>query len=162
MDTACNIFRCLCSLIANIFHCLIFSNPYSKVRYPFAYAHTCSYLEKIADCLKEGGAWFNLGPLLYHYRADEFSRPPPLPSRGKHGRPAGGSSRKPARNSLSVELTYEELKAVLPRYGLRLVEERVGLRCNYCQDKDSMKKRVFDCVFFVCVKGPPAAGLDGP
>jgi len=38
-----------------------------------------SFLETIYHCLKDGGVWINLGPLLYHYAeySDEPSIEPP-------------------------------------------------------------------------------------
>lgn len=39
-----------------------------------------TYLERIFHCIKEGGTWINLGPLLYHYSdlSDENSIEPPF------------------------------------------------------------------------------------
>ena len=54
-----------------------------------------AYLRTISQLLKPGGVLLNLGPLLYHY---------------------GDMA-----HEVSIELSYEELKATLPHFGLRLV-----------------------------------------
>lgn len=50
------------------------------------------YLRTISRVLENGGYWVNFGPLLYHF-AD-------------------------MRGELSIELSYEELKAAMPYYGM--------------------------------------------
>jgi len=84
------------------------------------------YMRTISRILKDGGYWINFGPLLYHYAdmADE----------------------------LSIELTYEEIKAAMPAFGFELVNEQLHLPANYTTDVHSMFKQSYDCVFFTCKK----------
>ncbi|XP_063051849.1 carnosine N-methyltransferase isoform X2 [Engraulis encrasicolus] len=52
------------------------------------------YIETIWNILKPGGIWINLGPLLYHFEN--------------------------MANELSIELSYEDMKAAILKYGFEL------------------------------------------
>ncbi|CAB1319486.1 unnamed protein product [Coregonus sp. 'balchen'] len=69
------------------------------------------YVETIWNILKPGGVWINLGPLLYHFEN--------------------------MANELSIELSYEDVRAAILKYGFHL---------------ESMLKYLYDCVFFVARK----------
>eukprot|EP00792_Barthelona_sp_PAP020_P005806 TRINITY_DN2806_c0_g2_i1.p1 TRINITY_DN2806_c0_g2~~TRINITY_DN2806_c0_g2_i1.p1 ORF type:complete len:385 (+),score=82.94 TRINITY_DN2806_c0_g2_i1:39-1157(+) len=83
------------------------------------------YLEKNYDLLNENGVWINLGPLQWHW-----SDVPGL---------------------MSIELTWEEIKMILPKVGFELVVEDF-MECRYCQNPHSLVQRRFDCVYFICKK----------
>jgi len=84
------------------------------------------YLKVITYILKPGGHLVNLGPLLYHF---EDSNTDP-----------------------SIELTYEELRSVLPHFGLKMIKEERGLKATYTRNCDSMLRMHYECVLFVCEK----------
>mmetsp|Transcript_27342 Transcript_27342/g.73946 ORF Transcript_27342/g.73946 Transcript_27342/m.73946 type:complete len:407 (+) Transcript_27342:25-1245(+) len=87
------------------------------------------YLEVIHYALKPGGAWINLGPLLYHW-ADG------------HGE---------AEDDLSIELPLTEIRRIALAMGFRLEkEERVdtGYTCN----PRSMYKTVYQSSFWTMIK----------
>jgi len=88
------------------------------------------YVERISALLSRGGIWINFGALPYHY--------------------AGQESAKPSRKT--IELTYLELKAALPSFGMQLREEKTRIQCQYCQDPQSLKHRFYDALFFVATK----------
>ena len=77
-------------------------------------------LQTIAYILKPHGYWINFGPLLYHY--------------------------SDTAGELSVELTWEEVKASLAGFGLRVVCEKGGRQSGYCVDERSMQRSYFYCV----------------
>mmetsp|Transcript_5412 Transcript_5412/g.8895 ORF Transcript_5412/g.8895 Transcript_5412/m.8895 type:complete len:380 (+) Transcript_5412:106-1245(+) len=83
------------------------------------------YLKVIAGCLKPGGIWVNLGPLLYHY-AD-------------------------IGNELSIELSFEEIRKVASQLGLNIIKEE-WKQCTYTCNQRSMMRVVYNCVLFVAVK----------
>jgi len=83
-------------------------------------------LKVITFLLKPGGYLINMGPLIY--------------------------GRINTVNSASVELTYEELKAVLPGFGLEMIDETRGLEAAYIEDYHSMLKMRYNCAHFVCQK----------
>ena len=85
------------------------------------------YIEKVWQILKPGGYWINFGPLLYHFAdvADQFS----------------------------IELTYDELrKVILEDFKFKLIKEQTGVKATYVQNKESMLKTEFECIFFVVQK----------
>ena len=84
------------------------------------------YIRLISSLLKVGGYWINFGPLLYHYS-------------GMNG-------------EISVELTWDEVKACFAHYGLRLVQEEHRRPATYCQNTRGMMKTEYSCVFSTCVK----------
>ncbi|CAL9708556.1 unnamed protein product [Knipowitschia caucasica] len=84
------------------------------------------YIETIWKILKPGGAWINLGPLLYHFEN--------------------------MANELSVELSYEDLKAAIVNLGFQIEVERESVLATYTENEHSMLRYVYDCVFFVARK----------
>lgn len=85
-----------------------------------------NYFKIISDILKPGGYLINFGPLLYHF-AD-------------------------TPGELSIELSWEEIKSVLPKFGLELVHEEIGLPSVYTGHPTSMLQQMYRCVFFTCRK----------
>lgn len=84
------------------------------------------YLETIWKILKPGGVWINLGPLLYHFEN--------------------------MANELSIELSYEEIRSAIIKYGFHLEVERESMQTTYTENDRSMLRYVYDCVFFVARK----------
>ncbi|CAL8249948.1 unnamed protein product [Boreogadus saida] len=84
------------------------------------------YLETIWKVLKPGGVWINLGPLLYHFEN--------------------------MANELSIELSYEDIRAAIVKYGFQLEVERESVKTTYTENDRSMLRHVYDCVFFVARK----------
>jgi carnosine N-methyltransferase len=85
------------------------------------------YVRTIYAALKPGGLWLNLGPLLYHYAemgAAEFS----------------------------VELSWEELRAMIAMEGFEIELEEWLLDVTYASNIRSMLRMVYDCVHTVCRK----------
>ncbi|XP_077562060.1 carnosine N-methyltransferase [Haemaphysalis longicornis] len=95
------------------------------------------YIETIAKCLRPGGLWINLGPLLYHY-AD-------LP------------------NEDSIEPSYEDVRHIILTMGFVFLKEETGLPTPYTQNPRSMMRYEYRSVFFVCQKPlecPPSENAD--
>lgn len=84
------------------------------------------YIDTFSHILKPGGYWINLGPLLYHF--SDMDR------------------------ELSIDLTFEEIKASLLPMGFKLLKEQHSLPCTYTAHKGTMLNQQYYCVFFVCVK----------
>ncbi|KAI4877090.1 hypothetical protein NFI96_031417 [Prochilodus magdalenae] len=84
------------------------------------------YIETIWNILKPGGVWINLGPLLYHFEN--------------------------MANELSIELSYEDIKGVILKYGFQLEVERDSVLTTYTENDRSMLRYLYDCVFFVVRK----------
>ncbi|XP_046871747.1 carnosine N-methyltransferase [Hypomesus transpacificus] len=84
------------------------------------------YIETIWNILKPGGVWINLGPLLYHFEN--------------------------MANELSIELSYEDVRAAIIKYGFDMEVERESVHTTYTENACSMLKYLYDCVFFVARK----------
>jgi len=85
-----------------------------------------NYLKIISEILQPGGYFINFGPLLYHF-ADTYGE-------------------------LSIELSWEEIKSILPKFGLELIHEEIGLPSVYTGHPTSMLQQTYRCVFFTCRK----------
>ncbi|MGH0179511.1 UNVERIFIED_CONTAM: hypothetical protein FKN15_008786 [Acipenser sinensis] len=55
-------------------------------------------------------------------------------------------------NELSIELSYEDIKAVILKYGFQIEVERDSVQTTYTENDHSMLKYLYDCVFFVVRK----------
>ena len=77
----------------------------------------------VAECLRPGGHWLNVGPLNYVH------------------------DNEPA----AIPLCWETLRCAILDSGFELLKESV-VECAYCQNPRSMGGALFKCVFFVCQK----------
>jgi hypothetical protein len=77
-------------------------------------------LRTIAYILKPGGYWINFGPLLYHF--SEIPR------------------------ETSVDLSWSELRAAAPAFGLELIREELNQPSGYTSDDYSMLRSHYYCV----------------
>ncbi|XP_034025688.1 carnosine N-methyltransferase [Thalassophryne amazonica] len=84
------------------------------------------YVDTIWKILKPGGVWINLGPLLYHFEN--------------------------MANELSIELSYEDIRTAMVKYGFHIEEEEESVQTTYTENDRSMLKYVYDCIFFVARK----------
>lgn len=109
-----------------------------------------AYIEAILNCLKSGGIWINVGPLLWH-----FENNPP----GKPEEERGQSNTHSANQGLgigeagSVELSEEEVVHLVEHFGFRMEKHEWGnLATGYIQDPESMLQNVYRPVFWVARK----------
>lgn len=110
-----------------------------------------AYVEAVRNCLRDGGLWINLGPLLWHFEGN-----PP----GTHGKTnqdgrnqisnaAAPQIQQNVRENLgigeagSVELTDEEVKELLKHFGFRIEQETYGIETGYVQNPQSMLQNVY-------------------
>ena len=89
------------------------------------------YLTVIYRCLRPGGRWVNLGPLLYHW-ADSHTY---LPSQ-----------------ELSVELSLQDIKRIALGMGFTLDGDDEMVDAGYTGNCRSMMRTVFTCSFFTMLK----------
>ncbi|MCJ1249104.1 hypothetical protein MMC30_006327 [Trapelia coarctata] len=106
------------------------------------------YIEVVRSCLKDGGYWINLGPLLWHF--EETRAPAEVDHKAKtdpsddadmheyeqvpHKRQKKEGIGKPG----SVELTNEEVLLLLSKMGFHIEMSEVREGCGYIQDPASM------------------------
>lgn len=79
------------------------------------------YLETLNHVLPIGGHWINAGPLLWHFENSGSSR-------GGGGGGGGGSG-----DSMSIELTLDELMQLLPRMGFELEVSAKAVLCVFAR-----------------------------
>ena len=109
------------------------------------------YVAAIWRLLKPGGAWVNLGPLLYHW----------VPTSGAdleggldaRGRPTAGADDRYLR---ALEFSWDELRHAILAQGFELVREE-WRHCTYTANARSMMRTDYDCIFFTARK-PAAEG----
>ncbi|GAX79740.1 hypothetical protein CEUSTIGMA_g7181.t1 [Chlamydomonas eustigma] len=85
------------------------------------------YVELINHCLKPGGYWVNLGPLLYHW-ADSTSS-----------------------EDMSIELSLEEVVRMAASLGFKMIRNEL-LQAPYMANAQSMFNTSYDAAFWTMVK----------
>ena len=88
------------------------------------------YCEVISHCLKPGGYWVNLGPLLWHW-ADSHTYLGP--------------------NELSLEASWDDVERVVQHLGLKRMKQEMAVG-NYTGNLRSMMQTVFYSNFSVYCK----------
>jgi carnosine N-methyltransferase len=84
--------------------------------------NVCEYIRRISELLTPGGAWINMGPLLWHF--------------------------SDMANEVSVELTWDELRRLIVGAGF-IIEHEDWHTCPYVRNVRSMYRMEYDCVCFV-------------
>ncbi|KAF4665443.1 hypothetical protein FOL47_004600 [Perkinsus chesapeaki] len=79
------------------------------------------YIRILAHCIKPGGVFINIGPLLWHFAE--------------------------SKNDISIELSWEDVRQLLEVY-FDIVEEK-RLDANYASNLDSLSESLFHCIFYV-------------
>ena len=136
--------------------CVLYKKP--SYREAFDAVMTCffidtapnvlAYVETVLHCLRPGGLWINLGPLLWHFEGR--SKPESTPDRSRSA-PSDGDLGigEPG----SVELADSEVIELLQSYGFAIVQHDVGtLETGYIQDPLSMLHNVYQPSFWVAKK----------
>jgi len=93
------------------------------------------YIRTIAQIIRTGGIWTNVGPLLYHYAEVE--------------------------HEISIELSWEEVRPAICRY-FDIVEEATTVS-QYAANRTSLQGVRYRCKFFVAVRNSvPPTGTSHP
>lgn len=105
------------------------------------------YIETIRNCLKPGGVWINIGPLLWHF-AD---RAP------KNGDEVEGGKPKHQKNGIdepgSIELTVEEVLTLVDSLGFNIERhEIVDQGAGYIQNRESMLQNTYRTLHWIAKK----------
>lgn len=123
------------------------------------------YIEAIRHCLKPGGLWSNVGPLLWHF---EDRKEKEKEKEKGNGNGNGDGEAAGIGEPGNVELTEEEVLSLIQRMGFRL-EALPGDRqaCGYIQDGESMLQNLYQPSHWVARKvaetaddpGKPESGV---
>ncbi|KAI3659012.1 hypothetical protein MP638_006876 [Amoeboaphelidium occidentale] len=90
------------------------------------------YIQTIHNCLRPGGVWINMGPLLYHYEDLE--------------------------GELSIELTLEEVYKVIESFQDFKIKLKQFKTCQYTSNQPSTSETIsmynyeYNCAFFIVAK----------
>ena len=93
-----------------------------------------AYIETVQNCLRSGGIWINIGPLLWHFEKKV---------------PAEDDETKPRNQNLgigeagSVELTHEEVMKLLEHYNFEIIDEGAMGDTGYIEDQESMLHNLY-------------------
>ncbi|KAF1809555.1 N2227-domain-containing protein [Eremomyces bilateralis CBS 781.70] len=117
------------------------------------------YIQAVHNCLKDGGLWVNLGPLLFHFDGNAASRGDTEDMETSQN--DDGGRFKGIGEPGSVELTNEEVLDLVERLGFKVVESKeTGLETGYIQDPRAMLNYSYRPSFWVAKKcGPMPANL---
>jgi hypothetical protein len=107
-----------------------------------------TYIETIHACLRPGGHWINLGPLLWHFE----SAPTPAEREKQRGRASNTNGTDGIGEPGSFELTADEVVAMVARYGFEILEQTQTSPTGYIQDPRSLLQNVYRPLFWVAQK----------
>ncbi|KAF2011167.1 methyltransferas-like protein [Aaosphaeria arxii CBS 175.79] len=106
------------------------------------------YIETVRNCLKAGGLWINLGPLLWHHASRSHHSGEDKDKLEKEGGKDQGIA-----DPGSVELTNEEVIALVEHLGFRIEKHKPrGLETGYISNERSMLRSIYTPSFWVARK----------
>lgn len=105
------------------------------------------YLEVIRRCLKRGGVWINLGPLLWHF-AERGPSHRDGNEKGMQTR-SGNGIEEPG----SIEFTADEMKLLVERNGFAIEKYEIeGAQSGYIYNPESMLQSTYRSVHWIARK----------
>lgn len=90
-------------------------------------------LDVLTKCVKPGGIWINMGPLLWHFEG--------INSDPQNSEYCGG-----------LEITLDDVIAAAKSRGWVFERHDSGIHTTYCDNSSSMSHRNFDCEFWIARK----------
>lgn len=107
------------------------------------------YVETVRNCLRDGGVWINLGPLLWHF-ADRAPPEEQHPSEAEVRREKSGIEEPGA-----FELTEEEVLILVEKMGFDIERREVGEGgSGYIQNPESMLQNTYRTSHWIARKRP--------
>jgi hypothetical protein len=107
------------------------------------------YIEAVRNCLKPGGLWINLGPLLWHQAPKSPRNNAEDDEEQKHTHAHDAGVGDPG----SVELTHDEVLALVTHLGFTMEKQESGaLETGYISNPRSMLQNTYRPVFWVARK----------
>lgn len=104
------------------------------------------YIEAVHACLRPGGVWTNVGPLLWHFESRD-------PGHGDETDDDAGDEDRGIASRGSFELAQDEIVELLVRCGFDFVKHDVDVgRTGYIQDPHSMLQNLYKPVHWVVRK----------
>lgn len=126
------------------------------------------YIETVRNCLRKGGMWINIGPLLWHFdgrrdhsgRSDQVIKELGTEIPGRKGADSNALwEDKGVGEAGSFELTDEEVLQLIPQFGFEIVKHEIINRpqgsdegFGYMQDAYSLLQSRYRCSHWVARK----------
>ena len=109
------------------------------------------YIETIYHCLKAGGVWVNLGPLLWHFAEGGPGDMSSMQQKRESMNTVGG--RMGVEEPGSVELSNEELLMLLERMGFEIVHHEIRQDgAGYIQNPKSLLQNIYKVTHWIAKK----------
>jgi carnosine N-methyltransferase len=106
------------------------------------------YIEAVRHCLKPGGIWINLGPLLWHHASRTHNSDEDNEEEMNHMHSHAGIA-----DPGSVELTNEEVVALVQHFGFTMEKHETGrLATGYITNPRSMLQNFYRPSFWIARK----------
>ncbi|MCJ1231237.1 hypothetical protein MMC12_007914 [Toensbergia leucococca] len=104
------------------------------------------YIEVARNCLKDGGVWINLGPLLWHFAEQGYTK-------DRDGKAEAPRKHIGIEEAGSVELTDEEVLMLIERMGFDVEKHEIkSQESGYIQNPESMLQNLYRMSHWVARK----------
>jgi carnosine N-methyltransferase len=114
------------------------------------------YISTVYNCLRAGGVWINIGPLLWHFddRAPGHPDADLIPQNSKEHRTKNIDMQDQGiAEPGSFELTDEEVLLLLPKMGFEVLQHEIlDKELGYIQDPMSLLQNRYRCCHWVARK----------
>ena len=118
------------------------------------------YIEVVRSCLRDGGYWINLGPLLWHFEETRApaevgymaTRDPLADMQEQEQAPHMRQWKEGIGEPGSIELTNEEVLLLIEKMGFHIEMSEVREGCGYIQDTASMMQNLYSVSHWVARK----------
>jgi len=108
-----------------------------------------AYIETIASCLKPGGAWINMGPLLWHFESGGNFKP----EDEKASKEGPAVADKGIAEVGNFELSEDEVVHLIENFGFEFAHhDTQSCQAGYIQDTRSMLQNTYRPSFWVARK----------
>lgn len=115
-----------------------------------------TYIETVKKCLKPGGVWINLGPLLWHVETHDELKDESrnaIAQQDTESQSRGLERSKGSDEAGCVELTDEEVIKLLEHYGFTIEQHEPNMESTgYIQDPESMYQHIYRPSFWIARK----------
>ena len=115
-----------------------------------------AYIETVRHCLRAGGVWINLGPLLWHFEGG-LPQKKGTSDESSNGSSSAGRDRQDRNQGIgesgSFELSDDEVVKLVEHFGFEIVEHQPEMGdAGYIQDPRSMLQNTYKPSFWVAKK----------
>lgn len=112
-----------------------------------------AYIETVRHCIKPGGVWINLGPLLWHFEGGSPENKSLSSSASSETGRENQDRNRGIGESGSFELADDEVIKLIEHFGFQIIEHNpVAGEAGYIQDPRSMLQNMYKPSFWMARK----------